>query len=101
MSEQEITFREDKLAEQGFYKIPEGSVVISRAELDALTKYAKKTKAELVSAIFNDVEELLQMAIKTEGNKALFGDIVKHKYAKRLCQTLVADLRKIERKYRE
>lgn len=77
-------------------------VRLTRAEIDSLTEYAEKVRAELISSIFTDVEELLQGAIKSEGIKADFKpNTGTHHYAKRLCQMLVADLRKIERKYKE
>lgn len=79
-------------------------IEITKAEIDALNNYAEKNKAALISAIFTDVEEMLWAAIKAEDIKAEFGaasNVRTHLYAMRLCQTLEADLRKIERKYKE
>ena len=77
-------------------------VTLTKQEIDALNNYAEKNREALISAIFTDVEELLQAAIKNEGAKAVVApNVAAYPYARELCETLVADLRKIERKYKE
>lgn len=79
-------------------------IELTRAEINALHKYAERVKEQTINAIFNDVEEMLRGAIKTEDIKALYGlgsSQAKHLYAGSLCLTLLADLQKIERKYKE
>lgn len=81
--------------------LPEGAVVVTKAEIEAMNTYADKVRRETITALFDEVEELLQMAIRTEGIKAKQGDFHTHNYAKRLCQDLVEDMRKIESRHKE
>ena len=81
--------------------LPEGAVVVTKAEIEAMNTYSEKLKHEHIKSAFDAVEELLQMAIKTEVIKAKYGDPYPHNYAKRLCQELVEDMRKIERKLKD
>ena len=94
-----------KVEKQDLYLVPEGAVIITRKELDALSVYDKKKKAELVGAIFTDIEELLRGSVMIENDhaKAADGFVTKgiHHYDVELCETLLADLKKIERKYKE
>ena len=60
-------------------------VTLTRPEIDALNIYADKVRRETITAIFDEVEELLQMALRTEKIKAKQGDSYTHRYAKRLC----------------
>lgn len=99
---------EDRYAETADYLIncgvtilPEGSIILTRAEIEALNTYSDKLRREQINAAFDAVEELMQMAIKTEGIKAKYGDLHTHNYAKHLCQVLVEDMRKIERKLKD
>ena len=77
--------------------LPEGAVVVTKAEMEALNTYSNNLKREHIKEALNMVEELLQMAIKTEEIKARIGDLHTHNYAKRLCQDILEDMRKIER----
>lgn len=81
--------------------IPKGAVVVTKAEIEAMNTYSEKLRYENIKVALDAVEELLQMAIRTEGIKAKYGDSYTHKYAKRLCQDLVEDIRKIESRYKE
>lgn len=65
--------------------IPEGSVVVTPKELEALNEHSKKVRYEMVATIFHDVEELLIAGMRVNSS----------------CETLLADLQKIERKYKE
>ena len=77
--------------------LPEGAIVVTKAEIEAMNTYSDKLKHEHIKSALDAVEELLQMAIKTEGIKAKHGDSHTHNYAKRLCQDILEDMRKIER----
>lgn len=79
--------------------LPPGAIILTKKEREALDEYSEKLKRETIEAIFGDVEELLQMALKTEIIKAKHS--YEHKYSKCLCQDLISDLKKIERKYKE
>ena len=81
--------------------LPEGAVVVTKKEIEAMNTYSKKLKHEHIKSALEAVEELLQMAIKTECSKAKYGDSHTHNYAKHLCQDLVEDMRIIERKLKE
>lgn len=81
--------------------LPEGAVVVTKAEIEAMNTYSDKLRHEHMKAAFDAVEELLRMAIKTECSKAKYGDSHTHNYAKHLCHDLLEDMRKIERKLKE
>lgn len=89
----------DYLINNHLTMLPEDAIILTKAERDALNTYSDKVRRAAATDIFDEVEELLQMAIKTEGHKAdLKPNTETHHYAKRLCQTLVADLRKLKGK---
>ena len=82
--------------------LPEGAVVVTKAEIEAMNTYSEKLKHEHIKSAFDAVEELMQMAIKTECSKeAKCDDSHTHNYAKHLCQDLVEDMKKIERKLKD
>ena len=85
--------------------LPEGAIVLTRAEMDALNEYSEKVKRETVKAIFSDIEELLRARYRLEGEKARLTDSSddrkKHYYGESLCTSLIIDLQKIEKKYTE
>ena len=91
----------DYLMDRGVTILPEGSIILTKAEIKAMNTYSDKLRCEHITAAFDAVEELLQMAIKTEVVKAKYGDPYPHKYSKRLCQDLVEDMKKIERKLKD
>ena len=81
--------------------LPEGAVIVTKAEIEAMNTYSEKLRHEHIESALDAVEELLRMAIKTECSKAKYGDSHTHNYAKHLCQDLVDDIRRIERKLKE
>ena len=91
----------DYLIDKGVTILPEGSLILTRAEIEAMNTYSDKLRREHIQVAFDTVEELMQMAIKTECSKAKYDDSHTHNYAKHLCQDLVEDMRKIERKLKE
>ena len=56
-----------------------------------------------IDHIFTDIEDLLQASIKVEHLKAVHSstedDKAKHRYAERLCKTVLEDFKKLERKH--
>ena len=91
----------DHLISNGVTVLPEGAIVLTRAEIEAMNTYSDKLRREHIKAAFDDAEELLQMAIKNECSKANRDDSHTHIYAKHLCQDLLEDMRRIERKLKE
>lgn len=85
--------------------LPEGAVVVTKKELDALNTYAEKLRRETIENIFSDVEEILHGRYRVEDNWGgtcdNFVERRKHFYSRNLCETLIIDLKKIERKYKE
>ena len=79
--------------------LPEGAIVVKKEEIEAMNTYSNNLKREHIKEALNMVEELLQMAIKTEDIKAKLGDSHTHNYANRLCHNLLDDIRKIERQF--
>lgn len=80
-------------------------IELTRAEIDALNKYDQKRRLEAIKATFDVVEELLEANKKLEHSRAemsqsYVGDQM-HKYAERLCVTLLLDLQRIREKYEE
>lgn len=65
--------------------IPEGAIVVTEKEREALNTHSENMRRETIKAIFADVEELLISGMKVGSS----------------CETLLADLQKIERKYTE
>lgn len=65
--------------------IPKGAVVVTAKEREALNAHSEKVRRTTVTAIFADVEELLISGMKVGSS----------------CETLLADLQIIERKYKE
>lgn len=81
--------------------VPKGSVIVTPPELEALNKYSEKARLETIKATFAAVKELLKDAECVETRKfANTGDSI-HSYGAKLCETLLADLLKIETKYME
>ena len=91
----------DYLIDRGVTILPEGSIILTKAEIKAMNTYSDKLRCEHIHAAFDAVEELMQMAIKTECSKAKGDDSHTHIYAKHLCQDLVDDMRRIERKLKD
>lgn len=92
----------DYLINNGVTILPEGAIILTRAEIEAMNTYSDKLRCEHITAAFDAVEELMQMAIKTEcGKEAKCDDSHTHNYAKHLCQDLVEDMKKIERKLKD
>jgi hypothetical protein len=83
--------------------LPEGAIVLTREEMDALTKYDKQIKQEAVKAIFDDVKELLELRYRFEDKRGGICedeyDRCRHFYGRNVCECLLIDLQKIERKY--
>lgn len=78
-------------------------VILTRRELDALHVYAEKVRRETIDAIFTDVEELLRMRYRFEDQRSDIcedeHDRSRHFYGRNVCESLLIDLQKIERKY--
>lgn len=70
-------------------------IELTRAEIDTLNQYAEKVRRETIEAIFADFTELLQARYKLEDQRR------RHLYGTELCEILLIDLQKIERKYME
>lgn len=85
--------------------LPEGAVVVTKAEMEALNTYSEKVRRETVKAIFTDFAELLEARCKIEDNWASHcenaDDRGNYLYGRGLCEMLLIDLQKIERKYEE
>ena len=80
------------------------TITLTRAEIDALTKVNDLVRAETIRQIFNDVEELLSDRARLEWGKShnmetSFTTRLRHRHAMNVCETLLKDLQKIERKY--
>lgn len=65
--------------------IPKGAVVITAKEREALSAHSENMKRATIEAIFADVAELLIAGMKVGSSY----------------ETLLADLQKLERKYKE
>jgi dephospho-CoA kinase len=78
-------------------------IELTRAEIDALNKHNEKVRREMLQAVFNDVEELLEANKKLEHNRAEMSQSYvgeqKHTYAEALCVTLLIDLQMLREKY--
>lgn len=79
------------------------TITLTRAELDALNTYADKVRRETVKAIFTDIGELIRVRHKREDDWA---NVCKDQedrrlffYARNICDCLLIDLMKLERKY--
>lgn len=81
--------------------LPEGAVVVTKAEREAMNIYSDKVRRETITNIFDEVEELLQMAIRTESIKIKHSNSRTNKYAKHILKALVEDMRTIESRYKE
>ena len=81
----------------------EETVTLTRAEIDALNTYAEKVRRETVKAIFADMKDLLHQRYRIENNWASMckdpDDRGNYLYGRNLCEKLIIDLQKIERKY--
>lgn len=79
------------------------TITLTRAELDALNTYADKVRRETVKAIFTDIGELIRARYKREDDWANFCDDQENRrlffYARNICECLLIDLMKLERKY--
>lgn len=84
--------------------LPEGAVVVTKKELDALNTYAEKVRRETLENVFTDFEEILRWRYMVEGNWSVASDnwVERHKhiYGRDISETLINDLKKIERKYK-
>lgn len=80
-------------------------IELTRAEIDALNKYAEKVRLETIKAIFGDVEELLRLRYRFEDMRSSICedeyDRCRHFYGRNVCESLLTDLQKIERKFKE
>lgn len=80
-------------------------VILTKKELDALNVHSDKMRRELVKAIFDDVEELLELNKRLEHNRAEMSQSYpgeqRHQYAESLCVTLLADLQRLRDKHAE
>ena len=78
-------------------------IELTRAEIDALNKHNKKVRREMLQAVFNDVEELLRLRYRFEDQMGGIAedayDRCQHFYGRNVCESLLIDLQKIERKY--
>ena len=80
------------------------TVTLTRSEIDALTRVNDLVRAETIRQIFNDVEELIRNKERLEWGKShnmdtSFTTRLRHRHAMNVCETLLKDLQKIERKY--
>lgn len=86
-----------------FVLIPKGTVVVTQKEIDALNAYADKVRRETIKAIFAEVETMLHTRHRIEetwGNMCEDrDDRGKYLYGAGICEKLIYDLQKIERKY--
>lgn len=85
--------------------LPEGAVIVTKAERESLNTYAEKVRRETVKAIFRDVENLLQARYRMEdhliGLSTEIQDRIRYLHGRDMCETLLIDLKKIEGKYEE
>lgn len=83
----------------------EETVTLTRAEIDALNTYSEKVRRETIKTIFSDIEELLQTRYRIEDQWAHLCENAEDRgnylYGKNLCEKLIIDLQKIEKKYTE
>lgn len=81
------------------------TVTLTRAEIDALNTYADKVRRETVKAIFTDIGELIRVRHKREDDRANFCKDQEDRrlffYARNICECLLIDLMKLERKYND
>ena len=80
-------------------------IELTRAEIDALDKYAEKVRQQTVREVFGAVEELLEKNKRLEHNRAEISrgndGEQRHQYAECLCAILLIDLQAIEDKFTE
>ena len=85
--------------------LPEGAVIVTKKEREALNAHQEKMRTESIEAIFTDVEELLMTSMKVEKKIQRSTDslsqVALHRYGELLCETLLSDLQKIKRKHIE
>lgn len=78
-------------------------VILTRAEIDALTKHEQKLRHDTIKAIFDDVKELLELRYRFEDKRGGICedeyDRCRHFYGRNVCECLLIDLQSIERKY--
>lgn len=76
---------------------------IAVVENEKLKKQNTPSARAIPPTFIADIEELLQASVKIEGIRADSADRYLtrqiHRYAESLCETLLSDLQKIERKY--
>lgn len=79
------------------------TVTLTRSEIDALNAYADKVRRENIKAIFAEVETMLHTRHRIEetwGNMCEDrDDRGKYLYGAGICEKLIYNLQKIERKY--
>ncbi len=82
---------------------PGETITLTRAEMDALTKYAEDRKQEIIKKLFDEFEELLQMSYRVEDGWASLcknaDDRGNYLYGRNLCTKLIIDLQAIKRRY--
>ena len=82
---------------------PAELITLTRAEMDALTKYAEDRKQEIIKKLFDEFEELLQMSYRVEDGWASLcksdEDRGNYLYGRNLCTKLIIDLQAIKRRY--
>jgi hypothetical protein len=88
-----------------FVLLPKGTVIVTQKELKTLNAYSEKVRRELIKDIFSDVEEMLRHSYRIEDGWAGLckneEDRGKYLYGRNLCEKLIIDLQKIERKYED
>ena len=79
------------------------TVTLTRAEIDALNKYAEKVRKDTIMKVFDDVEELLQMRYRFENKRGGICedeyDRCRHFYGRNVCESLLIDLLQIKKRY--
>ncbi len=105
MLDKQIEEMESNSYNECYRKVPDGAIILTRAEMDALNEYAEKVRRETTKAIFADVAELLEARSRIEGDWAsLCKDTEerrKFQYGSGVCASLLVDLQRIERKYND
>lgn len=79
------------------------TITLTRAEIKALNKHNEKLKRETIKSIFREVAEMLHKRYRIEETWANMcedrDDRGKYLYGAGICEKLIYDLQKIERKY--
>ena len=69
--------------------LPEGAVIVTKEEMEALNEYTKKVRSSTIEAIFTDIEAII------------IAGITAHRYSKAIYQTIYDDLQEIKRNHIE